>query len=298
MRSVIVTGANGFIGSSLIKRLIKKGINVVAIGKSFKMPNLPKDKRITKIESDLSNIELLKKQIPEGSYDAFYHLAWKGVNGPDKADPYIQLENERLAISCVDLTKSLNIGKILFAGTVAERSVESLDNLEATSGGMMYGTAKYCTHLMIDTYCKRVEQKFVWMQFSNIYGPKNKTGNLVSYTLGQLAKGEIATFGPAQQPYDFIYIDDLLEAVERIGENTTSKNYYFIGSGEPRILREYLSEIGKVYGRKDLIRIGERPDDGIRYSFKMFNTEDLVNDIGRYVSGTFTDHIKYTIENY
>lgn len=298
MRRVIVTGANGFIGSSLIKKLLYKDTRVVALDVSFANSRLPKDDRITKIETDLSNIEVLKKQIPEENYDIFYHFAWRGVNGPDKASPYIQLENERLAVSCADLAKSLKVGKILYAGTVAERNVESLNSLKVTSGGMMYGTAKHCAHLMIDTYCKHIGQKFVWMQFSNIYGPQNKTGNLVSYTLGQLSKGEAATFGPAQQPYDFIYIDDLLEAVERLGEKNTLKNYYFIGSGEPRILREYLSEIGRVYGREDLIRIGERPDDGIRYSFNMFDTTDLKDDIGNYVSGSFTEHIEDTIKNY
>ena len=55
------------------------------------------------------------------------------------------------------------------------------------------------------------------MQFSNIYGVGNKTGNLVSYTLGELMAGKEAAFGPALQPYDFIYVDDLIEAVYRLG---------------------------------------------------------------------------------
>ena len=43
------------------------------------------------------------------------------------------------------------------------------------------------------------------MQFSNIYGPDNKTGNLVSYTIDELRNGNEALFGPALQPYDFIF---------------------------------------------------------------------------------------------
>ena len=63
------------------------------------------------------------------------------------------------------------------------------------------------------------------MQFSNIYGPSNKTGNLVSYTIGELKKGNEASFGPALQPYDFILVDDLIEAVLRLGEKETKRNY-------------------------------------------------------------------------
>ena len=42
------------------------------------------------------------------------------------------------------------------------------------------------------------------MQFSNIYGAQNKTGNLISYTLGEILSGREALFGSASQPYDFI----------------------------------------------------------------------------------------------
>lgn len=298
MRNVIVTGANGFIGSSLIKRLIREGTHVVALDISFTNSRLPEEKNIRKISTDLTNIDELEKLIGHDNYDAFYHFAWRGVNGPDKADPLIQLKNEEIAINCATLAKKLNVKKFLCAGTVAEESVKSLENLTTTSGGMMYGVAKHCTHLMVESYCKHIGQKFVWMQFSNIYGPLNKTGNLVSYTLDQLFKNEEATFGPALQPYDFIYVDDLIEAILRIGNVNTKKDFYFIGSGKPRILKDYLMEIGRSCEKKELIKIGKRPDDGIRYSFDMFSTADLVNEIGNYTSGSFDEHIRYTIDNY
>ena len=136
------------------------------------------------------------------------------------------------------------------------------------------------------------------MQFSNIYGPQNKTGNLVSYTIGELKKGNEATFGPAQQPYDFIYVEDLIEAIYRLGERTTTHNSYFIGSGQPRILKEYLTEIGEKFGRPYLIKIDVRPDDGIVYRMDMFDTSKTVKDIGDYVTTDFSSGIKYTIENY
>ncbi len=97
------------------------------------------------------------------------------------------------------------------------------------------------------------------MQFSNVYGPRNKTGNLVSYTIGELLAGREATFGPALQPYDFIFIDDLIEAVYRLAFRKTQKNTYFIGSGKPRILKDYLSEIGVICNKAGLIKIGVRP---------------------------------------
>ena len=298
MKKVIVTGANGFIGSSLIKRLVEENVQVVAIDISFKVSRLPESGLITKIEMSLDDEALMLANIPIDRYDAFYHFAWRGVNGADKADPVVQLENAQMVVRCAAVAQKVGCKKFLCAGTVAEQATNSLSHLDKTSGGMMYGVSKHCTHLMLETYCKNIGMPFVWMQFSNIYGPSNKTGNLVSYTLGQLTAGQEATFGPAQQPYDFIFVDDLLEAIYRIGENDNKQNCYYIGSGEPRQLKDYLLEIGKTYGREDLIKIGARPDDGIVYTMDMFDISVLVDDIGGYVSKPFTEGIKYTIENY
>lgn len=82
MKGTIVTGANGFIGSSLIKILINKGVKVLAVDMSFALPRLPESGFITKIESGVD--ATLADKIPVGEYDAFYHLAWRGVNGAER----------------------------------------------------------------------------------------------------------------------------------------------------------------------------------------------------------------------
>lgn len=294
MKNVIVTGGNGFIGSSLIKKLVANGIKVVAVDITFQGERLPESELITKIEScvDASLVE----ELPVEEYDAFYHLAWKGVNGADKANPSVQLANIQMAIDCADICKKLNVKKFLCAGTVAENATFSLPNLEKTSGGMMYGVAKHACRLILEDYCKNIGLQFVWMQFSNIYGVGNKTGNLVSYTLGELMTGNEATFGPALQPYDFIYVDDLIEAVYRLGEKETNKAFYYIGSGSPRQLKEYLLRIGELAGYAAKIGIGIRPDDGIKYSMNMFCNDDLVDAVGEYVSTDFDNGINKTIE--
>lgn len=298
MKNVIVTGANGFIGSSLIRKLIDRNVGVVALDISFTNSKLPESPLIQKIEISLGNADELVSAIPANDYDAFYHLAWAGVNGSEKADPVVQLSNIQMTMHCANAAKKMDCKKFLCAGTIAERSVESLHNLETTGGGMMYGVAKHCAYLMLETYCKNIGLDFVWMQFSNIYGPSNKTGNLVSYTIGELKKGNVASFGPAMQPYDFIYVEDLIEAVRRLGEQKTKHNFYFIGSGESRLLKDYLKEIGRLYGNEALVQIGLRPDDGIRYREEMFDTTLLKAEIGEYTTMSFTEGIQYTLENY
>lgn len=294
MKKVVVTGANGFIGSSLIKKLVEEGVSVVAVDLSFAVSRLPENSLITKIESVVDTS--LAEQIPAGEYDAFYHLAWRGVNGAEKADPIVQLTNIQMAVDCANLCKRLAVKKLLCAGTVAENATFSLPHLRQTSGGMMYGVAKHACNLIVEDYCKNIGLPFVWMQFSNIYGVGNKTGNLVSYTLGELMAGKEATFGPAQQPYDFIYVDDLIEAVYRLGVNSTPKAFYYIGSGSPRKLADYLLSIGELAGCADKVGIGVRADDGIMYTMEMFDNSDLVSAIGNYVTTSFDEGILKTIE--
>ena len=160
---------------------------------------------------------------------------------------------------------------------------------------MMYGVAKHCTHLMLENFSKNIGQPFVWMQLSNIYGPGNKTGNLVSYTLGELFAGKSPVFGPANQPYDFVSVADTIEAIKRLGEKKTPRNAYYIGSGHPRLLKEFLLAIGGAMGCPDRIHIGERPDDGIKYTMDMFDASITKNDIGEYITKSFEDGINETI---
>lgn len=203
-----------------------------------------------------------------------------------------------MTINCAEVAKQVNCKKFLCSGTIAERNIESLHNLDKTGAGMFYGASKYSTHIMLETYCKNIGLNFVWMQFSNIYGPSNKTGNLVSYTLTQILDNKEATFGPAKEPYDFIFVNDLINAVYLLGIKETKYNFYFIGSGTPRLLKDYLLEIGRIANKEELIKIGVRDDDGIRYDYSMFDITNLKNDIGDYVSMPFDEAIKYTIENY
>lgn len=294
MKNVIVTGGNGFIGSSLIKKLVANGIKVIAVDIAFNDDRLPDSNLITKLETKIDTT--LVDKIPNDEYDAFYHLAWSGVNGIEKTDPNIQLSNIQMTIDCAKVCKHMNVKKLLCAGTVAENATFSLPNLEKTSGGMMYGISKYACRIILENYCKNIGLKFVWMQFSNIYGVGNRTGNLVSYTLGELMAGNNATFGPALQPYDFIYVDDLIEAVYRLGYKETNKTFYYIGSGYPQILKEYILRIGELIGCVEKIRIGIRPDDGIKYTIDMFNNSDLVATIGEFINTRFDEGIVKTID--
>ena len=299
MERVIISGANGFIGSSLVKKFFDNGYEVIALVKDAKENVSQIQDYATIIYSELSSVKFLTEQLKSNKKTIFYHLAWIGVNGQQKGNYEAQVQNIKMTCDCITIAKNIGCTKFLCSGTIAERAIESFQYLDNVSAGMMYAVSKHSAYLFTEMLCKNLGVDYVWMQFSNIYGPTNKTGNLISYTLGQLLKGEEATFGPASQPYDFIYAEDLIDAVYKLGiTEKLNHSKYFIGSGKPRLLKEYLLEIGRASSKENLIKIGARPDDGIKYTFEMFDTTQLVNEIGNYVSRDFSSAIKHTLENY
>ena len=95
--------------------------------------------------------------------------------------------------------------------------------------------------------------------------------------------------------HDFIYVDDLIEAVYRLGFKETNKPFYYIGSGNPKVLKDYLIRIGELVGCADKVGIGVREDDGVKYTMDMFDNSNLVSTIGEYASIDFDKGINKTI---
>jgi UDP-glucose 4-epimerase len=292
---VIVTGANGFIGTNLVKILSIKGAEVVAIVQDPSMDVSLIAPYCSKILfSDVKKMDSLEKSLVSDKETVFVHLAWRGVNGTEKGVYSYQLENIQMLCDAATFAKKIGCSKFVCAGTIAENAVYSLKDLNETGKGFFYSAAKYCGRIFLETLCKNINLPFVWAELSNSYGPGNKTGNLVSYTLDKIAKGEMASFGPANQLYDFIYIDDLMEFFARVIMQPTSKSLYHIGSGKPRLLSDYLNYIGRRTGHEELIGIGKLPSDGIKYTYDMFDVSPLIKDVGEVKTTSFEDGIEKT----
>ena len=298
MKKAIVTGANGFVGSWLVKELVARDVEVFAIvkNKSSDITSLLDLDKVRIVYCDLREIVNLNNLISDRDIDVFYHLGWAGSTGAARADYALQLSNTRYACDSAKVAKELACKKFLAAGTVTEKIAERALNLNINAENMIYGVCKHSTHCLLDIVCKKIGIDYVWMQFSNIYGPYNISGNIVSYTLNELIHDRRPSYSKAEQPYDLMYVEDLVHALYLLGKHKTTKNCYFIGSGEPRLLKEYLLDIKVVYGNNCEIGIGERPEDGLKYELNWFQDSQLTQDVGFEPSFTFNQGIRKTIE--
>ena len=81
MKKVIVTGANGFVGSALVKELVKNDVEVLAMDMPGCNGNLPVCDKVKFLPLALDNISTLKDLINDRDFDCFYHFAWAGSAG-------------------------------------------------------------------------------------------------------------------------------------------------------------------------------------------------------------------------
>lgn len=297
MEKVIVTGANGFVGTWLVKEMAKHGLKIFAVVRD-ENENIENIKDIDGVEivyCDMSEMSSLRDKIA-AEVDTFYHLAWRGAGGAERADYEIQLNNVRCACDAAVAAKALGCRKLLCAGTVTEKIAENILNIDVKAENTIYGLEKHNLHCLLDILCKKIGIDYVWMRFSNIYGPYNNSGNIVSYTLKELAKGNVPEFSKGLQPYDLVYIEDLVYGMYLLGENDVENNTYFIGSGTPRLLKDYLVEIRDIYGDNAQIALGARPEDGLEYKEEWFDTMPLERETGYRARFSFREGITKTVE--
>jgi nucleoside-diphosphate-sugar epimerase len=299
MKKVIVTGATGFIGNHLVKCLLDKEVRVYAI-----IRNMAKiDSRFLlnpnfiAVQCDLSNIYNLPNFVGEEDIDVFYHLAWEGASGIQRSDSEIQIQNVKNGLACLIIAEKMHIKKFVTTGTIGENLADSALNNNLVSENYVYAISKSYLHKLLQITVAKFHIKLVWCTLSGIYGEGDSTANLVNYTILSFFKGETPKFGSGTQLFDFLHVDDCAFALYLIG-NQSKFNYYYVGSGFPKILKKYLFCIRKCFGEKAEINLGARKDDGTRYLKKWFDTKNLVDDFQFSPSISFENGINRLISYY
>lgn len=297
MNNVLVTGANGFIGSWLVKKLIKENINVYAVIKSEQsdISSIEKSDQIKIIYCDLDSISELHKKLKGIEIDTVYHLAWDGVGGNKRSDYHIQLNNVKTACDCMNSAAKLGCKRFLCAGTITEKIAEKILSLDTAAENNIYAISKCTTHNMLKVLSRKLGIQLVWMQLGNAYGPYNTCGNIVNYILEEFEKGNTPEFTSGEQPYDLIYVEDLVKAMYLLGKQDVKAEKYYIGSGEPNLLKHFLLEIRDIYPGDVQIDLGKRPDDGLVYEWPWFDVKSLVEDTGFNTEFTLKEGIQKTL---
>ena len=230
--------------------------------------------------------------------DTFFHLAWAGTSGQLRADYSIQLNNVKLACDYVMLSSKINCKRFLYASSINE--METYEYLQSDdikpSGGYIYGSGKLAAHLMGETVAKLNGVEFIPVIITNIYGAGEKSARLINTSIRQLLNKEHCSFTEGKQTYDFIYITDAIASIVEVAEKGKAYNRYYIGSGNPKPLREFLLDMKDVVAPDAELGLGDLPFNGIDINYNQFKLKKVEEDTGYKNKISFCEGIKMTMD--
>ncbi len=282
MKKVVVSGANGFIGSAFVRELVAHQIEVAALDMEGHCDQIIDNSLVTFYPFSLDHAKELEGRIKERDFDTFYHFAWAGSAGKDRADVSLQLRNAQWTADCLILAKSLGCSRFVNAGSIME-----LETMRAVfcggnkpGSGYIYGAGKLAAH----TICKPVAVSegidLIWAMITNAYGAGERSPRLVNSTIRKCIQGESLQFTAATQNYDFVYIDDVVKAFRLIGEHGKAFHEYLIGSSQARPLKQFLLEMKEAVAPDRSFHFGEVPFTGISLPLKDFDCTKTEEDTG------------------
>lgn len=282
MKSAIVTGANGFVGSAVVRELLKNNIRVCAVVHNGNRSNLQDSPLLKIVSSNMSSFDEMRSLIKTGSYEVFYHFAWDGSAGPSRADYSLQLKNVKESLDAVKIAKELGCSRFVFAGTIMEHEtiMAVYEQGNRPSPNYIYGAGKTAAHLMAQSLAASIGIGLIWTEITNTYGPGETSPRMVNTTIRKCIDGIPPEFTSGTQNYDFIYIDDLARAYYLIGEKGKPFNRYLIGSSSARPLRDFLIEMQQAISPELEFIFGNVPFTGINLPLDYFDTSKTFKDTG------------------
>jgi len=300
MKKVIVTGANGFIGSRLVRKLSNNSIEVFAIVKSEKenVDNIAALDGVRIIYCDMSEYDILIHKISGENIDAFFHLAWAGMFGEARTNHEIQLSNVSSTCKAFLIASDLKIPRFIYTTSIHEYGVmkQLMEGENKISRYQLYGVGKLTSHLMLSCLASDSNTCFFPIVISNVYGDGDLSPWIINTTIQKLLTGNTAAFTHARQLCDFIYIDDVIRGINEVSLKGIPGHNYYLGSCQIMPLYLYLERLKQVVNPKAEMKFGELPFSGTFLTYSEFDIHRLYIDTGFKTEVSFEEGIRKTAD--
>lgn len=298
MKSAIITGADGFVGSYTTMNFLSHGIEVLAIDINDEPHRLRSCEHLTYLKADLRQPQTLLDKIDINKYDTFIHFAWAGSAGADRVNYDLQMENVLNTVECMKVAKKLGCNRFVCAGSIMEKEVEAAIHTQGSkpSLGYIYGMAKLTAHCLCKPIAADIGIDLVWPEITNAYGEGELSPRFVNTTIRKIIRKEPLEFTAATQNYDFVHVEDVAEAFYCISNNGKPFCEYIIGSSNARPLKEFIIEMQQALSPNSVLLFGDIPFTGTNMPLEAFSTKDTEKDCGFKAKISFAEGTKRTMK--
>lgn len=299
MQRVIITGPTGAIGMALIQKCIEMGTEVTAVCHhgSSKIARIPVSDKIKVVECDLDEMGTLPERL-QGSYDAFFHLAWACTAGEGRNDTKAQAQNISAALEALEAAYKLGCECFVGAGSQAEYGrVEGRLSAETqTFPENGYGIAKLCAGQLTRIRSRQLGIRHIWFRVLSVYGRYDGEQTMIISSIRKLLNGETPEYTPAEQLWDYLYSEDAGRAFYLAAEKGKDGAVYCLGSGKAVPLREYIEILRDEIDPGLPIKIGVKPYADKQVMHLCADITDLQRDTGFVPQIGFREGIRETVE--
>jgi len=260
MRTALVTGGNGFIGSHLVDALVQAGYKVRLLD--------PLDRRFSPLPPEVEFIkgdmgsDYAVREALTGA-DTVFHLAWSSIHETATRDPCRDVgANLMPSIRLVDESRAAGVERIVFlssGGTVyGPARYMPVDERHPTNPISAYGITKLAFEKYLQMYHHLYGLDYMILRPSVPYGPgqdPRRRQGAVSVFLYRIARGEpIEIWGDGSITRDYFYVDDLISAiVSAATAQSADERVFNVGGGQGYSLTELIRVIEAVTGHQAVV---------------------------------------------
>jgi nucleoside-diphosphate-sugar epimerase len=244
---VLLTGAGGFIGSHLLRRFLRDGDHAVAVVLRPGRTRTRIDGLLDSVEvipGDLVNAETLAEPVHRFAPEIVVHAAW-AVPTAKNRNSVEHAEHVHYTISLLKLAHAAGASHFVGIGSQAEYGAAA-DRHQTQAAGQpstLYGTAKLCAGMLAERVCATVGMRFAWLRLFSAYGPGEDPTWLIPAMCAKFMAREKPATTAGEQRYDYLYIDDVAEAVHRVAIQAPATGFFDLGSGRGVAVREVIERV-------------------------------------------------------
>jgi len=280
----LVTGGSGFIGSYLVRELVKRGEEVVVFARSRGGRIRDIEDRVKIAQGDISDCSQVMNAVKENHIDCIYHLAAM-LSLPSEANPWASFRvNVVGSMNILEAARVFDVKTVVFASSMAtyglgiERPVITDSTLQRPT--TMYGSGKLYVELLGKFYRKRFGVDFRSVRIPSLVGPGITTraiGQYNSWMIQNAALGRpYECYGPEDKGLPLLYFKDIAPAFCGLAEASTDgiKTVNYNIAGITRAVPPKDIELAVRRLIPDAV-ISYRPDPTVVEYFNTFRLEAL-----------------------